>query len=231
MSLPAYRDEKTSVPGSSQSFASLSPAADEHDASSNLPVSPIDDPDDPNVVILKVFEEPTRKGPSQLSNRSTTSPASPVLSPTSTATTSRLVPQPNTVHTDGQNAPVLDIAHNGGWDAQLLQHYRTVISPYILRAQRPEDRQDLFELQAQTYPPVSNPFQHLYWSIQTDRFIALPCHDGSVSSQHGASERSAERRRFRALSASDPGIEDHRTKFARFILGRRVSYTLHSLAI
>jgi hypothetical protein len=50
---------------------------------------------------------------------------------------------------------MLDIAQNGGKDAELLQHYRTVISPKIRRTTI-AGGEDLIEIQARTYPPVSD---------------------------------------------------------------------------
>jgi hypothetical protein len=50
---------------------------------------------------------------------------------------------------------MLDIARNGGKDAELLQHYRTVISPKIIRTTM-AGGEDLIEIQARTYPPVSD---------------------------------------------------------------------------
>jgi hypothetical protein len=47
---------------------------------------------------------------------------------------------------------MLDIARNGGKDAELLQHYRTVISPKIIRTTM-AGGEDLIEIQARTYPP------------------------------------------------------------------------------
>jgi hypothetical protein len=160
VALPEYREENASISGSGEmaSFTSPALAVDEDDMSRRLSVDPVGGADDPNVVILRVFEEPTRKTSLQPSNRSTTNPASPASSLASVATISRLVTQRNTVHTEGQVLSMLDIARSGGRDAQLLQHYRTTISPYILRAQRPEGDEDLFEIQARSYPPVSTFF-------------------------------------------------------------------------
>jgi hypothetical protein len=157
VALPEYREENASVPGSGEVGRFPSPAlVVDDDATSSLSVDPVGDRDDPNVVILKVFEEPSRKGSLQPSNRSTTNPVSPASSQASIATTSQLVTQRNTHHTEGQGVSMLDIARSGGRDAQLLHHYQTSISPYILQTRRPDGDEDLFEMQARSYPPVSN---------------------------------------------------------------------------
>lgn len=157
VALPEYREENASVPGSGEVGRFPSPAlAVDDDASSSLSVDPVGGRDDPNVVILRVFEEPGRKGSLQPSNRSTTNPVSPASSSASIPTISQLAAQRNAHRTEAQAVSMLDIARNGGRDAQLLHHYRTAISPYILRTRRPDGDEDLFEIQARGYPPVSN---------------------------------------------------------------------------
>lgn len=170
VALPEYREENASISGSGEmgSFKSPSRVVDEDEVSGSLSVDPVGGTDDPNVVILRVFEEPTRKGSLQPSNRSTTNPASPASSLASITTISRLVTQRNTIYTEGQSQSMLDIARGGGRDAQLLQHYRTTISPYILRAQRPEGDEDLFEIQARNYPPVNASFHYIPRSRRAD---------------------------------------------------------------
>ena len=161
--LPEYREDNTPISGEGDAGNLTSPAlVDEDDAPSSLSADPIAAADDPNVVILRVFEEPPRKSSAQLSIRSTTNPVSPASSHGSVATTSRQTTQRSTQYTDSQGLSMLDVARSGGRDAQLLQHYRTAISPYILRTQRPEGDEDLFEIQARNYPPVTNSFSHIY---------------------------------------------------------------------
>ena len=130
--------------------------ADEDDAQSSFSADPVGGADDPNVVILRVFEEPPRRPSAQISARPTTYPASPASSHGSGATTSRHIMQRSAHNADSPGLSMLDIARNGGPDAPLWRHYRTAISPYILRAQRLEVEEDLFEAQARSYPPVTN---------------------------------------------------------------------------
>lgn len=160
VALPEYRDQNTPTPdpGDGGGYGSPDLAGDEDDTFSRLSFDPASSADDPNVVILRVFEDSTRKGPIQPYSRSTANPTSPASSQVSAATTSRPAPHPHIPHTDGQHISMLDVARNGGRDAQLLQHYRTSISPYILRAQRPEGEEDIFEVHARSYPPVRSFF-------------------------------------------------------------------------
>lgn len=156
VALPEYREDNVPVSGLGEAGGlASSTLADADDAQSSFSVDP-GGADDPNVVILRVFEEPARRPSAQLSVRPTTNPVSPASSPGSGVTTARQVMQRSAHHADSPGLSMLDIAGSGGPDTPLLRHYRTVISPYILRAQRLEVEEDLFETQARSYPPVTN---------------------------------------------------------------------------
>jgi hypothetical protein len=165
VALPEYREESLPTSGAGDAGNLASSAVDEDDAPSSLSTDVVGTADDPNVVILRVFEEPPRKLSVQLSIRSSTNPVSPASSLGSAATASRQATQRSTQQVNSQALSMLDIARGGGRDAQLLQHYRTAISPYILRTQRPEGEEDLFEMQARSYPPVSNAFSNITFEL------------------------------------------------------------------
>lgn len=155
MGLHEYREENVPIPGVGETGNLVSPTpADEDDALSSMSADPGGGVDDPNVVILRVFEEPARRPSAQLSIRPIVNTVSPAASHSPMPTVPLQVSQ-HVVQLGGSpRLSMLDIARSGGPDAQLLQHYRTKISPYILRAQILEGEEDLFEVQARSYPPV-----------------------------------------------------------------------------
>ena len=62
-----YREENEPISGARNAGNLMSPAlADEEDAPSNVSTDPTPGADDPNVVILRVFEEPPRKVSSEI---------------------------------------------------------------------------------------------------------------------------------------------------------------------
>lgn len=180
--LPEYREGNTLPSSSGETGGFTSPAGrlDEDDALSNLSADPVGIAEDPNVVFLKMFEDPTRKSSLQQPNKSITNPVSPASSHASVATTSRHATQRSTFHADTQGLSMLDIARSGGRDAELLQHYRNIISPSILRAHRPEGDEDIFEIQARNYPPVTRSI-HEHSISYSQQSLAVPCHDGTRS--------------------------------------------------
>jgi hypothetical protein len=101
--------------------------------------------EDANTIILSVFEEPTRRGSTQLPTIPSTPPSSyvfPPIYPLSDHQRELLDP----------NAPGLDNARAASKDYELLQLYRTAISHHIAEM---IGHEDVFEIQAQEYPPVS----------------------------------------------------------------------------
>ena len=56
---------------------------------------------------------------------------------------------------DSSTVSLLDAAHQGGKDAELLHYYRTTISPQIIKIGKSQVGEDIFEVQAREYPPVS----------------------------------------------------------------------------
>jgi hypothetical protein len=179
--LPEYREENAPISGLGEPGSLASPVlAEDDDALSSVSADHVGGAGDPNVVILRVFEEPARKSSVQQSARPTTNPVSPASSHGSLATASRQITHQNAHHADSQGLSMLAVARSGGRDAHLLQHYRTTISPYILRAQRPEGNEDLFEIQARTYPPVTCLPRYILISLGQHN-LALPCNDGSRS--------------------------------------------------
>lgn len=158
VALPEYREENVPATGFGDAGTSVSSAlTDEDDAPSTMSADAVGSAEDPNVVILRVFEEPVRRPSAQLSTRPMTNPVSPTSSHDSATTASRQGIQQAMHHADSADLSMLDLARRGGPDAPLLQHYRTAISPYILRDQILEGEEDLFEVQARSYPPVTTP--------------------------------------------------------------------------
>lgn len=107
---------------------------------------------DPNIVIIKKFEDPLRRSPA-LPGPSTglhsTTTASQTLGPL------ELRGQPLGFSTpDEPFLSRLDQARSGGRDAYLLQHYRSNISSRVIKVGSQHSNEDLFEVQARTFPPV-----------------------------------------------------------------------------
>ncbi|KAN0122549.1 Fungal specific transcription factor domain containing protein [Hyaloscypha variabilis] len=100
--------------------------------------------EDANTIILSVFEEPTRRGSTQLPTIPSTPPSSyvfPPIYPLSDHQRELLDP----------NAPELDNAQAASKDYELLQLYRAAISHHIAEM---IGHEDVFEIQAQEYPPL-----------------------------------------------------------------------------
>ncbi len=110
--------------------------------------------DGPNVVILKTFEDPFRSThiqvPTGVPYWSITVPTSPVSSHSLLKPTKKSS-GPEITRSRGIAASLLD---TGGKDANLLDHYRSLISPQIMRIEGLVRDEDFFELEARTYPPV-----------------------------------------------------------------------------
>ena len=150
VSLPEYRSDNAAVHGSTpgSTNATFGPE-DENDSHA----SPIDNVEDPNVVILRTFAETSRRVPPLSSNKSTNS-GSPASSQVSVSHTPLSMAQTNIQVQEGASVSMLDIARSGGRDARLLHHYRTTISPVIVQLSRSDTDEDLFEAQARSYPPL-----------------------------------------------------------------------------
>ncbi|KAH6699898.1 hypothetical protein BKA61DRAFT_705992 [Leptodontidium sp. MPI-SDFR-AT-0119] len=133
--LPEYRDESIeSIRRRSRYSEHNSNNYEQNSLSSSL----VEEADDPNVVILKTFEDPFRTALTQV-------PFRPVIMPIAPAKSN--LPSSNTVS-------LLDTARRGGKDADLLQYYRTAISPQIIRIGKSQGDEDMFEVQARQYPPL-----------------------------------------------------------------------------
>jgi hypothetical protein len=101
-------------------------------------------------VILKTFEDPFRRAPTPLPYRPNVSPAISVAS-----SHRQTLPTQDSSHFDSRTMSLLDAARQGGNDTELLHHYRTTISPQIIRIGKSLGDEDMFEVQAREYPPVS----------------------------------------------------------------------------
>jgi hypothetical protein len=144
-----------------------------HGGSSNLSVQPAaEESEDPNIIILKNFEEPLRRSPASPSARS-----APAFAPTSSRPAR--VPETPSVHGSEASLSKLDLARSGGRDAHLLAHYRSNISQRVIKVGLEEVEEDVFEIQARTFPPVRIFFLVVcYPSMAVDFILALSCYDG-----------------------------------------------------
>lgn len=190
-SLPEYRDNdsmsvSTRFPGRHDPFDT---------PFTNQSVSGFTEDDDPDVVILKKFEDTTRKG-SAASSGFVPSMESPTLSfhshsqPFHGRQQSMLELPPAHLQIEEElqapheaTASLLDRARNGGSDWPLLQHYRTVISPSVIKFGHQVIPEDIFEIEARTYRPVCNMW--IYF-IASDTTVAVPCYDGYLSAEFGS---------------------------------------------
>jgi hypothetical protein len=91
---------------------------------------------DPNIIILKTFEEfPRRPSPHLMSDPTFTNSPLPHFEPL-------------------QYSQRRSIENNQGRFAQLMHHYRTKISAHLIKARNQDIEEDIFEIQAHTFPPV-----------------------------------------------------------------------------
>ncbi|KAH7364485.1 fungal-specific transcription factor domain-containing protein [Rhexocercosporidium sp. MPI-PUGE-AT-0058] len=147
--LPEYRDESL---GNLQRGSSYLEYEDDHDGQASLSTSIAEEVDDPNVVILKTFEDPFRTVSTPIPFRPTTVPVSPAFSH-SAGHRQQLSTQDNS-YIGPSTVSLLDAARLGGKDADLLHHYRTTISPQIIRIGKSQEDEDIFEVEARQYPPL-----------------------------------------------------------------------------
>jgi len=111
--------------------------------------------DDPNITILKTFEDYLRQSPvSAITN-------SGHVFATSSQPSTALETPAESVHISGHSSNLglskLDEARRGGRDAHLLEHYRSHISEHVIKVGSRDVEEDVFEIQAHTFPPVSIP--------------------------------------------------------------------------
>lgn len=110
--------------------------------------------DDPNVVVLQkfeVFEDTVARLATQMNRPYMLTPSSNSI--------------PREDSTDAvkelSELSLLEQAQNGGLDSHLLQHYRSTISHQVIQIGRTDTVEDIFEIQARTFLPVSPYFHHL----------------------------------------------------------------------
>ncbi|KAE8452215.1 hypothetical protein EG329_001682 [Mollisiaceae sp. DMI_Dod_QoI] len=127
-SLPEYRDENMSMLGRVEGLLQFGP--DPSREAPRILQSDQRDQEDPDVVILSTFEDTTRRS-SINSFRQVTNPPSPERSAGDIATSR--ISQSN---------------------ISQLEHYRRVLSPKIFKTERSDGEEDIFEMQARTYPPL-----------------------------------------------------------------------------
>ncbi|KAE9381423.1 hypothetical protein N431DRAFT_321494 [Stipitochalara longipes BDJ] len=142
--LPEYRDSTISEVDPTQTILTLGRSHKEQFPVSNSSSSTIQDIGDPNTIILRAFEEPARRGSTQLP----TIPSTPL---SSYAFPSIYPSQDHPRQLLDSITSNLDNARAGGRDSELLQHYRTVVSHHITERIGEED---VFETQARNYPPL-----------------------------------------------------------------------------
>lgn len=147
-SLPEYAESSPS-----SSFQSTGPFPG-HENNIESMSSHTDNQEDPNVIILRTFEDPSRR-PSIATISSSKSP-----SPKATFSSSSCTPQLQTALPYRASHPqpgraALDQETVGGGEAHLLQYYRTNISPHIINVSAADGRMDVFEEEARRFPPVS----------------------------------------------------------------------------
>ncbi|KAG4410714.1 hypothetical protein IFR04_016148, partial [Cadophora malorum] len=107
-----------------------------------------DEVNDPNVVILKTFEDPFMRAPATLHDRPRPATVPSLISPASSCR------QTSEASFDSSTISLLDAAQRGGKDAELLHYYRTTISPQIIKIGKSQVGEDIFEVQAREYPPL-----------------------------------------------------------------------------
>ncbi|KAH6694380.1 fungal-specific transcription factor domain-containing protein [Leptodontidium sp. MPI-SDFR-AT-0119] len=148
--LPEYRDESIE---SIRRGSGYSEHDGDNDEQNSLSSSLVEEADDPNVVILKTFEDPIRTAPTQVPFRPAVIPIAPAQSNLSSDRQQLL--RQDSSHSDSNTVSLLDAARQGGKNAELLHYYRTTISPQIIRIGKSQGDDDIFEVQAREYPPVS----------------------------------------------------------------------------
>jgi hypothetical protein len=114
-----------------------------------------EEPHDPNIIILKTFEDYQRRSP--VSTIVNLGPVFATSSPPPTALETLVQSIHFSGHSSNSGLSKLDEARRGGRDAHLLKHYRSHISGHVIKVGSREVEEDIFEIQARTFPPVSVP--------------------------------------------------------------------------
>ena len=165
--LPEYRDAAALAPGSGTS--PVGPGPGDVSAGSSAPStrrgfdrsredslgSSREGSEDPHVVILRHFEEPTRRG-SHAPSKPSPSPTSVSRSPTTTAAAMSPVIGSLRVEVPRGRSSILQSLY-GEQDARLREHYRRFLSPEIFWYEGTGTGmgEDIFEMEAARFPPVS----------------------------------------------------------------------------
>jgi hypothetical protein len=102
-------------------------------------------PPDPNIRILERFEEAQR---SLVSPTRKFGPSMEILS------SEPAIDNKPASSLDESSLPKLDNARHEDRKEHLLQHYRSCISPELMKTAGQSGSEDIFELQARTFPPV-----------------------------------------------------------------------------
>jgi hypothetical protein len=147
-SLPEYSEEYSGNPSTTLGMDNCSDLFHKATTGSVHNIPTTGDPGDPNVVILRIFEEPLRRASitsiAAVHNNST--------SKTSQRNNSVVISHPAVQSYHMMS--LIEAARNGGRDAGLLLHYRTSISQHIIKVGSQDVDEDLFEIHARSYPPV-----------------------------------------------------------------------------
>jgi hypothetical protein len=152
--LPEYSEEDAD----GKSMAELSWSQNLGEASSHSN-STLDNPEDPNVVILRTFEDPARRPSLPAPGKQRASPASPSPSYTSPDPRRRLSLEPRQLGLS--DLTLLEVRREGENSRDYLHLYRTKISRHVLQNSRMGSDEDVFELQARTFPPVRSSHRHI----------------------------------------------------------------------
>lgn len=149
-SLPEYRDDLTATDEESLIISHTRLNSDNVEPSlDNI----LRNPDDPNVIILKDFED----FHTTLPYHTTATQFVPAFfhAPVVSNRGSRhSIGSNDTYSSQIRTVSMLDIARQGGKDADLLQHYRQTMSHKITEIESTDGDEDMFEAQARNYPPV-----------------------------------------------------------------------------
>jgi hypothetical protein len=116
----------------------------------------IEELDDPNIIILRTFEDYVRRR-SPVSSATRSGPVFASSLQPSTAFETPVESLHFSGHSSDSGLSRLDEARGGGRDAHLLKHYRSHISEHVIKVGSREVEEDAFEIQARTFPPVSLP--------------------------------------------------------------------------
>jgi hypothetical protein len=114
---------------------------------------------DPNIIILKVFEDTSRHIPTQNLPSISTLHIVPTLPSESQMQSDKSL---RSLSNDVAVLSRFEEAQNGGRDAHLLAHYKSHISRRVIQVGSKDVVEDIFEIQARTFSPVR---QHLFCMI------------------------------------------------------------------